>query len=145
MKLHTDSHLDHGLTEAQRAFLLERYADRSGFFIDTVELPESLGTVPCGLHGPIMGDEPLIGERNECHWAPRKGREYASRLCNRSPRPVRTVTVIAGPHGDEACVLYTAFGGPLAPKELNDPTLAPDKRAESEAFWIRHALSASEG
>lgn len=57
----------------------------------------------------------------------------------RAPRQVRTVTVIAGPHDGQPCVLFTAFGGPLAPQEPGDPGCKdPDA---SRAFWAEHALS----
>ena len=56
---HNDSHIDHGLTEGQLRYLLDRFADRNAFFLETIELPDQLGTVPCGLYGPIMGDPPI--------------------------------------------------------------------------------------
>lgn len=144
MRQHPDSHLDHSLTAAQVAYLFEFFADRTAFFIETIELPEYLGTVPCGLYGPIMGDAPIEERWVDYHRRP--PREYTSRVLRKHEYPggfpgpqapyrkVQQVTVIAGPHGDEPCVLYTAFGGPLAPKEPNDPTLADDRRAESVAF-----------
>lgn len=115
MKTHKDSHLDHGLTEAQIAHVLARFADREAFTLETIELPPELGTVPCGLHGPIMGDDAVSDA--ECVHATRGERAWTSRLCERAPRQVRTVTVIAGPHDGEACVVYTMFGGPPAPQE----------------------------
>jgi len=133
----TESHVDHGLTEAQLRYLFDRFADRNGFFIETIELPEQLGTVPCGLHGPLMGDAPII--ETEVLRQVRGDRTWQSRLVDRAPRQVRTVTVIAGPHGDLPCVLYTAFGGPLAPQEPGDPGCR-DLTA-SLAFWDQHALS----
>jgi hypothetical protein len=36
------------------------------------------------------------------------------------PRSSRLVTVIAGPHDGEPCVLFTAYGGPTAPREPAD-------------------------
>jgi hypothetical protein len=140
MQITADSHLDHGLTGAQIAHIRERFAERDGFFIETFDLPETLGTVPCGLHGPLMGDDPV--DDSEVTFEVRNGRPCESRLCDREPRLVPTVTVIAGPHGDESCVLYTVFGGPLAPREAGDPTIPTDEeRAESVAFWATHALS----
>ena len=62
MKLHKDSHLDHGITDAQLGHLLQRFEGRREFFVATVELPSNLGDVPLGLFGPIVGDEPV-------HWA----------------------------------------------------------------------------
>lgn len=137
MNLHTDSHVDHGLTPEQLAWLLERYADRGEFFIDTAELPEHLGTVPCGLHGPAMGDDPIPDV--EVSLESRGDREWPSRLCGRTARQTRQVSVIAGPHEGHPCVLYTAFGGPVAPQEPGDPDCR-DIEA-SEAFWAEHALS----
>jgi len=99
MKRHGESHLDHGIGEPQIAFLLTKYADRHEFFIDTFQLPEELGTVPCGLYGPVMGDEPV--PEAEVHYGRRGAREYDSRLVNRPTRQVRDVTIIAGPHDEE--------------------------------------------
>jgi hypothetical protein len=136
MKRVKESHLDHGLTPDQVEYLLKRFADRSAFFIETIELPLELGTVPCGLHGPLMGDPPV----DEARLAKRGERTWLSRVVDRPTRPVRTVTVIAGPNGDEPCVLYTAFGGPLAPQEPADPSCKDVYT--SMRFWVEHALSA---
>ena len=134
---HPDSHDDHGLTEAQLRYILDRFADRSAFFIETIELPADLGTVPCGLHGPIMGDAPIA--EAEISYAARGDRTWPSRLVDRAARQTRQVTVIAGPHEEHACTLYTAFGGPLAPQEPGDPG-CKDPTA-SAAFWREHALA----
>lgn len=131
MQLHKDSHLDHSLTAEQVAFLLKVFADRTAFFIETIELPEHLGTVPCGLYGPVMGDPPI----EDC-WVEhrrRPPREYTSRMLVRHEYPggfpgpqagkrrVRTVTVIAGPH-EEACK-HCAGTGDLLHDSLA-PTIA---------------------
>ena len=133
---HSASHLDHSLTEAQVTYLLERFADRQAFFVEIVELPEELGTVPCGLYGPIMGDPPV---RDGVVYAPRGTRTWASRLCARPPRPTRKVTVVAGPHAGEPCIVYTMYGGPSAPQEPDDPGCRDV--AASRAFWADHALA----
>lgn len=135
MKRIPESHLDHGLTAAQIDYVFERFADRVGFFVGTCELPAELGTVPCGLHGPLMGDAPVT----DAELTPRAGRAWPSRLVDHPPRPTRLVTVIAGPHEGEPCALYTAFGGPLAPQEPGDPNCRDV--AASETFWAVHALS----
>ncbi len=163
---HQDSHVDHGLSEAQLRYLLERFADRDSFFIETLTLPRDLGTVSCGLYGPVMGDS-AIGE-TEVTYAPRGSRAWKSRLIDLPMRPQYEVTVIAGPHeepcwhcdGSEGigswkaripcgtctggkvkhpCILYTAFGGPVAPQEPDDPG-CKDPGA-SAAFWRDHALT----
>jgi hypothetical protein len=158
---HQASHVDHGLTEDQLRHLLDRFADRAAFFIETIELPEDLGTVPCGLWGPSMGDAP-IGDDAVVH-ASRGDRAWTSRLVDRPTRPTRLVTVIAGSHEEPCpqcttcaanndcptchgagnlkypCVLYTAFGGPLAPQEPGDPGCKDP--VASTTFWREHALA----
>lgn len=49
------------------------------------------------------------------------------------------MTVIAGPHGNDKCLLYTVFGGKITPKEVNDPTV--DNVLESTEFWQLHAIA----
>jgi len=93
---HRDSHVDHGLTAEQLRHLLDRFADRGSFFLETIELPADLGTVPCGLYGPTMGDPPVSEE--EVSYAHRGDRAWTSRLVEKPMRPTRKVTVIAGPH-----------------------------------------------
>jgi hypothetical protein len=140
MERHAESHVDHGLTSAQLEWLLDRFADRDSFFIETVELPDELGTAPCGLYGPDMGDEPV--PESEVRYANRGEREWPSRLVDRPDRPTRMVTVIGGPHDGHACILYTAYAGPCAPQEPRDPG-CKDVPA-SEQYWAEHALAASE-
>lgn len=141
MKKHNASHFDHGLSEAQVDFLMKRFADRDAFFIETVELPEELGTVPCGLHGPLTGGAPV--EESEVTYAKRGTRAWNSRLVDRPKQQVRTVTVIAGPHEEgeikHACIVYTMYGGPCAPQEPDDPG-CKDVVA-SRTFWAAHALT----
>lgn len=149
---HKDSHLDHGLTPTQIEYILERFAGRDAFFIETVELPPELGTVPCGLYGPVMGDGPIADYNvdDDTTWGlglafyrARGTRAYESRLVRRPTRPTNKVTVIAGPHDSHPCVLVTAFGGPATPQEPGDPS-CKDVEA-SKAFWSEHALAAEPG
>src|SRR6202040_3921599 len=98
---HQDSHLDHALTEAQIAHIFERFATRDNFFITTFTLPRELGTVPCGLYGPIVGDPPI--KEDEVTYAPRGDRAWSSRLIDLPPRQQHELTVIAGPH-ETPCV-----------------------------------------
>lgn len=138
MRLHKDSHVDHGLTEGQLAYLLQRFGDHNAFFVATIELPEALGTVPCGLYGPSMGDAPVAEE--DVVYVQRLGRTWVSRLLPMTAgRRTRQVTVVAGPHDGEACVLFSAFGGPSAPQEPGDPGCRD--QGASVAFWNQHALS----
>jgi hypothetical protein len=138
--IHPNSHMDHGLTESHVKWLLERFADKTGFFIETVELPDALPSLLSGIHGPAAGDAPV--PEDEVHYSRRGDRAGASRLCHRAPRATRLMTVIAGPRGAEPCSLYTAFGGGLAPREPWDASLRTDaEKSESAAFWSVHALS----
>lgn len=149
MKLHEKSHVDHGLTPAQVEHIVARFADRDAFFIETIELPLELGKARCDLFGPLVGDEPI--PESEVFYEKRGDREWKSRMIEAAyERTTRKVTVIAGPLderelgcGDQvhACVLYTAFGGPLAPHEPGDPKC---RDAEvSREFWAKHALRAA--
>lgn len=137
MQKHADSHIDHGLTAAQIDYILTTFAARSEFFIAEIELPESLGRVPCALYGPTLGDDE-IPERIVSYQT-RGSRAWKSRTVDMPGRSVRTVTVIAGPHDGLPCVLFTAYGGPLAPQEPDDP--ACKDPAASRAFWSMHALA----
>ena len=139
LKITASSHLDHDLAAQHLTWILKRFSDKSAFFIETVLLPDDLGALSCGLHGPLMGDAPVPDA--EARLDVRGNRAGASRLCDRAPRLTRTLTVIAGPNGEDACILYPAFGGPVAPREPWDPSLDDAGRAASEAFWAEHALS----
>lgn len=140
MKKHPESHMDRGFTEAQWAFIFQKYADKTAFFIDTFELAEDLGTVTNELYGPSAGDEPVL--EDHVFYAKRGTRACDSRLTMRPKRPTRFVRVIAGPHEEKctncegrglfhlggladgivpcaycasgvikhACILYTAYG-----------------------------------
>jgi hypothetical protein len=137
VKLHKDSHLDHALTDAHVAYIMERFGDYQAFFIVTVDLPDDLAPLPCALMGPLVGDEPV--PESEVTYRKRGDRAWESRTIECAyPRTSRKVTVIAGPHDGESCVLYTAYGGPCAPQEPGDPG-CKDKEA-SAAFWAQHAL-----
>ena len=135
----THSHLDHDLTAAHLAFMLERYKGWDEFFLDTVELPKHLPPLCCGLYGPTMGDAPVLDA--DVVLQPRTGRAWPSRLVDRPMRTTRLLTTVAGPHEGLSCMLYTSYGGPEAPREPGDPTLVGDTLAQATAFWAQHALA----
>jgi len=143
MKLHKESHTDH-VSDTLLGYVLDKFADASGFFTETFTLPDRFESLTSDLYGPIAGDDPIMSS-DKLYWEHRGSRPYRSRMINLPPRPTREVTVIAGPFGDEPCVLYTVFGGPLAPKEPDDPTLTDEQRRESEEFWHEHALATPKG
>jgi hypothetical protein len=130
------------------AYVLERVeAERAadlghGLVIHTVCLPEHLPRVPCSIVGPMIGHAPV--PESEVYYEARAPREYASRMVRRLGPMTRQVTVIVGPEGDDDTVLYTAFGGPLAPREPGCPDLAKLSGYEQELaarFWSIHALA----
>jgi hypothetical protein len=136
------SHLDHGLLAEHLRFILTSGLSWNEFHLETLEVPQNLYRLTCGLYGPLMGDPPV--QDSEVDLAPRGDRQYPSRLLkpdNRFMRPTRLLTVIAGPHEGLPCMLYTAFGGPLTPREPGDPTIPDADRAASAAFWAEHALA----
>lgn len=137
-----ETHLDHGLTPAHLLYIAERFADRDGFFIETVQLPESLPALACTMYGPAAGDAPV--PETDVHYAVRGARKYVSRLVTLPPRLTRTMTVIAGPHGANTCVLYTAYGGEMAPREPGEYPAddMSDEASLSRRFWAKHALAA---
>lgn len=142
---HADSHLDHALTPAQVDFVLSQAAADGELTVQTVTLPEELGSVSCNLHGPATGSDPV--PESEVTYAKRGEREGESRMCKRAPVQTREVTIISGPHDGQGCVLFTAYGGPNAPKEPfdfpaeeNRPDFKSLSVVASEAFWKEHAL-----
>lgn len=142
MKLHADSHVDHVPAEVV-AYIVERFANRDGFLIETIDLPPHLPEVRCDLHGPEVGDLPIPDD--DWFMAHRGGRQWPSKMTGRKPRMTRVVTFVAGPYQDESCVLFTVHGGPKAPREVNDPSLVGDDAIdESAEFWSTHALSYTE-
>ncbi len=136
----------------------KKFGDRNAFFKETFELPPEFGTVPCALVGPAVGMPPI--SEDDVYYIIRGGRKIASRMWSGPIDPsftpsvgdaprylapiqpqVRMLTVIAGPHKDEPCVLYTAYGGPLAPRSPGDNDIASwEELLESREFWSKHAL-----
>jgi hypothetical protein len=141
MKINELSHLDHGLTPEHLVWLCNRFANRTSFFIETVELSPDLPSLSCDMHGPIVGDAPV--PEDDVTYAVRGDRSGKTRMVNRVSRPSRLLTVIAGPANGDPCVLYTAYAGPQAPREPWDSSLSAEEKTESEAFWSKHALTVS--
>jgi len=144
----SESHFDHGLLASHVGFLLNRYKGRDEFIIESIALPDNLPGLPCSIRGPIVGDTPVPDEH--CIMRVRGDRKWPSRMLKAteawdySVGISRILTIICGPAEGHPCVLYTAYGGPLAPKEPGDTSLhLPGKEnelAEATAFWAEHAL-----
>jgi len=132
-----ESHLDHHLTKAHVEFIMRKFGHREGFFKQTVRMPRDLSSLPVDLHGPAVG-EPAVSEA-QVFYARRGTRPYVSRLVHRKRKMSRLLSVIAGPYKGSTA-LFTAYGGPIAPREPNDPALPSSERSESVRFWKKHAL-----
>lgn len=139
LKITSDSHTDHFLTQDHLDFIVSSFAGKDAFFIETLDLPETLTGLPSAIYGPIVGEAPVKDE--DVAMTVRGGRKGASRMVQLESRLSRKVTVIAGPHNEDSCILYTAYGGPCAPKEPFDCAEGKELE-ESQAFWAEHALAA---
>jgi len=123
MKKHAESHMDHGFSQAQWDYIFTKFAAKDAFFIETIELPLGLGSVTHDLYGPTGHGSPV--NEHEVYYAPRGDRTWDSRMIRMPKQSTRFVRVIAGPHEEHACILYTAYGvesidAPQTPKEPGD-------------------------
>lgn len=137
--IHSDSHLDHNLEMEHLEFIKSMHVRTDGIQVTTFTMPRELKPLPCGLHGPIMGDAPVA--ENEVHYAPRNERVGDSRLVFRPRRLMQTITLVTGPHDGHEAVLFTAYGGPAAPQEPFELVEGSDLWKTSKEFWSKHALS----
>ena len=134
-------HADHGISPEQMSFIQSELAEQAdGFFIKQIVLPMELGTVPCGLYGPAMGDPAIADESVTLEH--RGDRPWADKLLvGWSFRPVNYVQCIGIRSGDDF-TLFTVYGGPLAPQNPEDPSCKDPE--EAKAFWDAHALATGE-
>lgn len=140
MLLRNDGHYDtHKLTEAHIEWLTQQPKVLAATGPVTLTAPPHL-VLPCGLIGPSTGFPPVT--EDQVHYACRGGgRKHLSRMIRGRTFPTRLITAICVPDrvsGEP--FLITAFGGPLAPKELHDPSLTQNEWEESSRFWAEHAL-----
>lgn len=135
------SHVDHGVPVGTLQYALEHFSDRDKFFAEVLHLPEGFPGVPSALYGPLAGDDPVA--EDDVYYVIRGSRACASRMVPRRDRLVRTLVVIAGPApGEEGMVLYTCYGGQLAPREPGDISIRTwEEVVASREFWAQHALA----
>lgn len=133
-------HADHGIGESHRDVISKLFEEAGdGFLLKTVELPSECPDLLSAINGPIVGDPPVPSA--EVFWTRRGTRRNLSRMCNRPMRPTRLMTIVGAREGENVKI-YTAYGGPCAPREITDVSL-PSKEVEVSAqFWAQHALSA---
>jgi hypothetical protein len=138
---HSDSHLDHNLSEAQLAFVLAQTPEGEGVAVFTVAMPAELGTLPCALYGPAEGDDAI--SESETYYVTRGNRKGKSRMVKTPVRYTSLVTVVAGPHDGHDWVLFTSYGGSAAPREPFEFEASDESKdaKDSRDFWSAHALS----
>lgn len=123
------------ITESLLAEAIGKVDYKPPFQMVTVDMGRTIGTDMCVSTGP---DDKIV-------WQARKGRTTPSRMVlGREPEPTSLVTVGICTDDDGLETVFTAFPGQLAPKELHDPRLKEEERAEAETFWATHALVAEE-
>lgn len=147
MKIISQSHLDHGLSPAHIDFMMKHWALVRNTFVGQaitpimVELPTELESLFCGLVGPSTGYPTVSDENDSVTYLVREGRKWASRMISQCPHKSRTLTYVVGQYNGEE-VLFTAYGGPLAPREPGDTSLnTMEEITHSRKFWAEHALS----
>jgi len=149
VKITTKSHIDHGLRPQHLDFIGKTFGHRTKFFIETIELPHGIAPLRCGLVGPLTDHKGV--DASEVEFRRRGDRIVPSRMMTSAACEARglhlipmsrKLTVIGGidvESGD--CILFTAYGGPLAPREVGDPFVTDaDELVKNFHFWRQHAL-----
>lgn len=141
-------HTDHGISQRQMGLVKDVLGDRltglEGFFIQQITIPEEMGPVPCGLYGPAMDDAPVAEEevKYQVRFSAEDPRTWSSRMVDRPLRPVSYVQAIGIIDDHDCCVLFTVYGGPLAPQNPDDPD-CEDVPVATE-WWAKHALASAD-
>jgi hypothetical protein len=132
-------HADHGVTNETLMWALSQI-NPDGFFLRTLDLPEDHCDLLSALYGPLAGDAPVSDD--VVSFVKRSEDRPASRMVSEVKRPSRLLTVI-GIVKEDGVTIFTAYGGPCAPREPGDSTLSSDEeKKESSDFWAQHALAA---
>lgn len=141
IKILPASHVDHNIPAGTLQYALQHFAGEDKFFAKALHLPEGFPGVLSALYGPLAGDDPVAEE--DVYYSIRGSRACASRMVPRRDRLVRTLVVIAGPTvGEDGMVLYTCYGGQVAPREPGDTSIGTwEEVLASREFWSQHALA----
>lgn len=147
-----ESHLDHGVEMIALEAILSADHDnimatlkegkvwKQSYTLFVLETyygihPSWLSNLKCGLYGPLMGDAPI--QEDAVVYRTRGPRPNPSRMVKAPLRPASQLSIIVGLHNDQP-TLFTAFGGPIAPRE---PLPDADPNSEEAVFWRDHALA----
>jgi hypothetical protein len=140
--LRTDGHYDvHKITPEHIAWIQSRPEVLNGNGNITLTIPDHLPRLPNALVGPASGDPPVADNHPDVYMSSRGGgRPYDSKMIRGEHRYTNMITVNIRRDDQGRPVLHTAYGGPKAHIEPNNPNLPPEQRKESEHFWSQHAL-----
>lgn len=134
-------HADHGIKPEQMDWIKAQIAasNPKTFFIQEIQIPAELGTVRNAMYGPAAGDPPV--PESQVSYRPRGDRPWSDRVVSWPTRPVNYVQAIGMPDQNDPnkIVLFTVYGGPLAPQNPDDPSCRDVPAARN--FWSQHALS----
>lgn len=134
-------HADHGIKPEQMDWIKSQIsaANPKTFFIQEIQIPAELGSVRNAMYGPAAGDPPV--PESQVSYRPRGDRPWSDRVVSWPTRPVNYVQAIGSPDRDDPnkIVLFTVYGGPLAPQNPDDPSCRDVDGARN--FWSQHALS----
>lgn len=134
-------HADHGISPEQMEWIKSQIiaANPKTFFIQEIQIPAELGSVRNAMYGPAAGDPPV--PESEVSYRPRGDRPWSDRVVSWPTRPVDYVQAIGTPdqNNPNKIVLFTVYGGPLAPQHPDDPGCRDVPAAKK--FWSQHALS----
>ena len=109
----------------------------NGFFIKEIHLPVAVGLAVCGLYGPACGDAPV--QESEVYYSNRGlDREWEDRMIDKGGRKCGFLQVIGVREGDHFKI-FTAYGGPLAPQNPDDPRLLGSSGRSTHSVRIRNA------
>lgn len=129
-------HSDHSIDNTLLQWAVESI-NPTGFFLTTIAIPAEHAPLLNALYGPCCGDRCVEDSMVEMRSEDRP----ASRTIDLPKRPTRLLTVIGMAKGSEVQI-YTAYGGPAAAREPNDPSIATvEEKESSKLFWSMHALS----
>ena len=141
-------HADHGIPSIMIRDAVRTLVGQGleqGFFARTVPIDKEDGQVVNRLRGPASG-EPVVPE-SKVSYSARGDRPWKDRMCTLPATLTRELTIVgtwerSEDYPDGNFTVFTAYGGPLAPQNPEDPSNS-DPEA-SRLFWASHALTTAE-
>ena len=132
----------HGIHDDHLNYLTSHADVQNGMGPVTLPVPGHLPQLKSAVVGPSEGDPPVTQDTPGVHTANRGDGRVDSRMIHGEHRATDKITgvVIPDPTREGRKWLVTAYGGPAAPREVDDPSHTPESKKESVGFWKDHAL-----